>query len=239
LTPQPFPLDRPRRRLYYPLVVTGAALVGGCTGLQSIAPANLAPIPRDSVAGWVGTLQPAVSLHYDLRWRFENQNGRAGGRAAVRFAPPDTLRFDYRGPFGRSGSAVVVGDDAVWAEPEGDFRSLIPVAPILWAALGIATPVPADGALLGHEGPERRAWRYVDGDQELDFIHEPGAPPRLLAELRRGGRIVGLAEVALASPTGPSTSADLRFPPDRSRLTFLVQRVDTVAAFGPDTWRRP
>jgi hypothetical protein len=60
-----------------------------------------------------------------------------------------------------------------------------------------------------------------------------------LAELRRGGRIVGLAEVALASPTGPSTSADLRFPPDRSRLTFLVQRVDTVAAFGPDTWRRP
>jgi hypothetical protein len=237
--PQPFPLDRIRRRLYYALVVTGAATIAGCPGLASIAPTNLAPIADDSVARWVAALQPRVPLHYDLRWRFENQNGRAAGRAAVRFAPPDTLRFDYRGPFGRSGSAVVVGLEAVWAEPEGDFRSLIPVAPILWASLGIAVPVPAGVEVYGRDEPARRAWRYVDGDEELDFIHLQDPPPRLLAELRRAGRILGVADVALSPPSGPATTADMRFPRARSRLSFTVQRVDTVTAFGPETWRRP
>jgi hypothetical protein len=237
--PQLFPLDRTRRRPYYHLVATGVAIVAGCTGFASIAPANLAPIARDSVATWVATLQPRVPLHYDLRWRFENQNGRAAGRAAVRFAPPDTLRFDYRGPFGRSGSALVVGRDAVWAEPEGDFRSLIPVAPVLWASLGIAPPVPPGVEVLGREEPTRRAWRYVDGYEEIDFIHQRDTRPRFLAELRRGGRVVGFAQVELAAPDGPATRADMRFPRDGSRFSFTVQRVDTVAAFGPETWRRP
>jgi hypothetical protein len=239
LIPQPFPLDRTGGLPYYPLAAAAAVLVVGCTGLTSFAPANLAPIAADSVAQWVRALQPGVPLHYDLRWRFENDNGRAAGRAAVRFAPPDTLRFDYRGPFGRSGSALVVGDEAVWAEPEGDFRSLIPVAPVLWASLGIVVPAPDGAALLGMDEPARRAWRYAYGDEELDFIHERDTTPRLLAELRRAGRIVGVAEVALASDSGPPTAAAMRFPRDRSRFFLTVQRVDTVPAFGPETWRRP
>jgi hypothetical protein len=237
--PQPFPLDRTSGRPYYALAAAAAAVVVGCTGLTSIAPANLAPIAADSVAPWIAALQPRVPLHYDLRWRFENDNGRAAGRAAVRYAPPDTLRFDYRGPFGRSGSALVVGDEAVWAEPEGDFASLIPVAPVLWASLGIVVPAPVGAAVLGMDEPARRAWRYVYGDEELDFIHERDSTPRLLAELRREGRIVGVAHVALAPDVGPPTSAVMRFPRDRSRFSFTVRQVDTVAAFGPETWRRP
>jgi hypothetical protein len=237
--PQLFPLDRTGGGFYYPLVTAAAAIVVGCTGITSIAPANLAPIAADSVARWVAALQPGMPLHYDLRWRFENENGRAAGRAAVRFAPPDTLRFDYRGPFGRSGSAVVVGTEAVWAEPEGDFRSLIPVAPVLWASLGIAVPAPDGAVVLGRDEPGQRAWRYAYGDEELDFIHERDSTPRLLAELRRAGRIVGVAQVALASDSGPPTAAGMRFPRDGSRFSFTVQRVDTVPAFGPDTWRRP
>jgi hypothetical protein len=31
----------------------------------------------------------------------------------------------------------------------------------------------------------------------------------------------------------------MRFPRDGSRFSFTVERVDTVAAFGPETWRRP
>ena len=237
--PQLFPLDRAGRRPYYQLVATGVAIVAGCRGPASIAPANLAPVARDSVAMWVAMLRPQVPLHYDLRWRFENQNGRAAGRAAVRFAPPDTLRFDYRGPFGRSGSALVVGDEAVWAEPEGDFRDLIPVAPILWASLGIAEPVPDGVEVLGREEPTRRAWRYVDGNEEIDFIHQRDTLPRFLAELRRDGRVVGYANVVLTPPSGPAARADMRFPRDGSRFSFTVERVDTVAAFGPETWRRP
>jgi hypothetical protein len=237
--PQPFPLDRADRRPYYPLVATGWLLAAGCVGPASIAPANLAPVGLDSVAQWVALLQPRAPLRYELRWRFENRNGSAAGRAAARFAPPDTLRFDYRGPFGRSGSALVVGAAAVWAEPEEDFRDLIPVAPILWASLGIAQPVPDGVDLLGRDEPTRRAWRYVDGNEELDFIHQQGPAPRFLAELRRDGRILGVARVDLAAASGPARAADLRFPAAGSRFSLTVQRVDTVAAFGAETWRRP
>jgi hypothetical protein len=237
--PQVFPLDRARGRPYYELVVAGVAIVAACRGPGSIAPANLAPMAPDSVATWAATLQPRVPLHFDLRWRFENQNGRAAGRAAVRFAPPDTLRFDYRGPFGRSGSALVVGHEAVWAEPEGDFRSLIPVAPVLWASLGIAQPVPAGVAVLGREELTWRAWRYVDGNEETDFIHQRDPQARFQAELRRDGRVVGVTHVELAAPSGPPVKADMRFPRDGSRFSLTVQRVDTVARFGPETWRRP
>jgi hypothetical protein len=237
--PQPFPLDPADRRPYYPLVATGLLVLAGCTPLKSIAPANLAPVAEDSVEQWVAELRPRTPLTFELRWRFENSNGRAAGRAAVRFAPPDTLRFDYRGPFGRSGSALVVGNDAVWAEPEGDFRSLIPVAPVLWAALGIAPSPPAGVQTLGSSEPTRRAWRYVDGNEEIDFIHEWSSAPRFLAELRRDGRIVGVARVELVQRQGPPAAADMRFPRERSRFTLAVQRVDTVKAFGPETWRRP
>jgi hypothetical protein len=237
--PQVFPLDRAAGRPYSQLVAAGVAIVAGCRGPASIAPANLAPLAPESVATWAAPLQPRVPLHFDLRWRFENRNGRAAGRAAVRFAPPDTLRFDYRGPFGRSGSALVVGHEAVWAQPEGDFRSLIPVAPVLWASLGIAQPVPGGVEVLGREEPTWRAWRFVDGNEETDFIHQRDTPSRLLAELRRDGRVIAVATVELAAPAGPPTRADMRFPRDGSRFSLTVHRVDTVAPFAPETWRRP
>ncbi len=230
-------LDRPRWRSYYPLIV--AALVGvGCTPrLTSIAPVDLVPLPADSAAGWAREFRPAVPLHYELRWRFENRQGRSAGRAAVRYAPPDTVRFDYRGPFGRSGSAVVVGGEAVWAEPEGDFRSLIPVAPVFWAALGIPLPPPVGASALGRDGPLRRAWRYVDGNEAIDFIYLR-EQSRLLAELRRDDRIAGVADVELAAASRAPVGAVMRFPGDGSRLSFSVTSIDTVGSHPPETWRK-
>jgi hypothetical protein len=233
-------LDRRSGFPYHGLVVVAALAAGsGCVpGLTSIAPANLVPIAPDSVSQWARAFQPAVALKYELRWRFENFQGASAGRAAVRFAPPDTLRFDYRGPFGRSGSAVIVGDSALWAEPEGDFRSLVPVAPMLWAALGIAVPAAEGASLLGREDDGRRAWRYVEADEAIDFIYEREPVPRLLSELRRGGRIAGIVTVDLAGATRQPKQAVMQFPTGRATLTFTVQGVDTVAAFSPDTWQR-
>ncbi|MDH3495791.1 MAG: hypothetical protein OER21_03450 [Gemmatimonadota bacterium] len=230
-------LDRSRWRSYYPLVV--AALVGaGCTPrLTSIAPVDLVPIPADSAAGWARAFRPAAPLQYELRWRFENRQGRSAGRATVRYAPPDTVRFDYRGPFGRSGSAVVVGGEAVWAEPEGDFRSLIPVAPVFWAALGVTLPPPAEAMVYGRDGPRRRAWRYVDGNEAIDFIHLR-EQSRFLAELRRDDRIAGVADVELAAASRAPVGAVMRFPADGSRLSFTVTSIDTVASHPPETWIR-
>ena len=73
---------------------------------------------------------------------------------AVRIAPPDTLRFDYRGPFGRSGAAVIVADSALWVVPQRDARELLPAAPVFWAALGIPQPPPRDARLSGREAAE-------------------------------------------------------------------------------------
>lgn len=215
--------------------------VAGCVGtIRSIAPTNLAPMPPDSAAAWASPFQPTVPLLFELRWRFENREGTAAGRATARYAPPDTLRFDYRGPFGRSGSALVVGDEAVWSAPEGDVDNLVPVAPVLWAALGIVRPPAGDSRVLGSETPERQAWRYATGDREVDYIRVMGARPRLLAELREGGRILGVVETALDSAgTARPVTSEMRFPAQRSKFSLTVRQVDSVAAYPPGTWDRP
>jgi hypothetical protein len=194
----------------------------------------------DTVAAWSAAFRPTVPLQFELRWRFENREGTAAGRASGRYAPPDTLRFDYRGPFGRSGAALVVGNAAVWSEPEGDVENLVPVAPILWAALGIV-PVPAEGtAILGDATPERRAWRYAAGDRVVDYIRVMHPHPRLLAELREADRILGVVEVTLdTTAAARPVSAEMRFPPQRSTFSLTVRQVDSVAAFPTETWKRP
>lgn len=232
-------LDRPRAGAY--AVAGAAALLAGCVGkIRSIAPENLAPMAADTAAVWAAAFQPPVPLQFDLRWSFENRDGKAAGRATARFTPPDTLRFDYRGPFGRSGSALIVGDAAVWSEPEGDVQSLVPVAPVLWAALGIVM-APREGSMfLGADTGDRQAWRQVWDDRALDYIVVRESPPRFLAELREGLRILGVAEVDLAGPVpAHPTAAVMRFPDQRSTFTLTVRQVDSVATYPADTWKRP
>jgi hypothetical protein len=195
--------------------------IAGCTGpIRSIAPTNLAPIPADSASAWAAPFRPTVPLLFELRWRFENREGTAAGRATARYAPPDTLRFDYRGPFGRSGSALVVGDEAVWSAPEGDVDDLVPVAPVLWAALGIVRPAPDGSQVLGSATTERHAWRYATGGRVVDYIRVMGARPRLLAELREADRILGVVETVLDS-------------------AGAVRPVASETAYPPGTWNRP
>ncbi len=221
-------------------MMTLAALASGCVGrIHSIAPDNLAPVGADSVTAWAAAFRPTVRLKYDLRWRFENDRGKASGRAVARFAPPDTLRFDYRAPFGRSGSALIVGQRAVWSEPEGDVDDLIPVAPVLWAALGIEMPLDDVDSLLGGVTSTQDAWRYQHGDDALDYVHVRMPSPRLLAERRTGGRILGIADLALGGTPGAPRLAVMRFPRGQSTFELTIGQVDTVATFPPETWRRP
>jgi hypothetical protein len=232
-------LDRPAGLPYHALVAVGLLVAGaGCTGgLKSIAPANLLPASADTIEVWAAEFQPRVPLKYELRWRFENNQGSSGGRATVRYTPPDTLRFDYRGPFGKSGSAVIVGSQSLWAEPEGDFQSLVPVAPILWAALGIVVPPAEVATTLGREDARWRAWRYVEGEEAIDFIYQRGTAPRLQAELHRGEQVEGVVAVELAPSTRRPDRAVMRFP-GGSKLTLTVQSLDSVAVFAPGTWQR-
>lgn len=218
------------------------ALVGtlACrTGPRSIAPEGLADIPYDTVRGWVAEYTPQRARRYDLRWQFLNDRGSTGGRAAIRIAPPDSLRFDFRGAFGRSGAAVVIGDSGIWARPEGDFEDLLRTAPLFWAALGLPLPPERGTPLLGLRRDDRRAWRYVIGRDTFDFIDLRGSQPRLLAEMRRRGTIMGMVDARLSGPGGVVTEARLDFPAAETRFSFKVERVDSTERFGPDTWQRP
>ncbi len=233
---QAFPLDRPRGLLYLGLGVA-AWIMTACAGLPRIAPKTLGALPADSARTWVAAMTPTVPLNYRLRWRFQNQKGSAGGRAAVRVAPPDTLRFDYRGPFGKAGSALLIGDTAIWAEPPDDVNQLIPAVPLFWAALAHPLPPTEDDSVSGLIRPRQRVWRYTRGTTVIDFVEDLGAKPRLRAELRRDGRMIGQTDVHLDPATKRPLDARMLFPGDASQFAFTIEAIDTVAAFDSATWR--
>src|SRR5262245_63144326 len=85
-----------------------------------------------------------------FRWRYQDERVKYAGRGSARVAPPDSLRFDFAGPLNLgSGAAVVIGDSVAWADPEKNFRSLVPAIPMLWAALAMVRPPADDATVLG------------------------------------------------------------------------------------------
>ncbi len=232
-------LDRPKARSYY---AACAALLGTLTACAprpaSIAPAGLAPVSPETVATWLAAYTPGTPRRYDLRWRFLTPKGSTAGRAAVRVKAPDSLRFDYRGPFGRSGAAVLVGDSAVWAEPEKDARDLIPMAPLFWAALGLPLAPPRDAEQFGRQNGVGRAWRYVVRGDTLDFVEVGNGPLRLLTEVRRD-RILATTDTRFRPGTRVPLEGQMRFPVEGTLFTFTVEAIDSTSAFDPGIWRRP
>ena len=236
--PQCLALDKGPRIPYYLL---GGILAGvvSCHGLKSIAPVGLAPTESSVVQAWVQPYTPKVPTQYSLHWIFRNARGSVKNRAAVRIAPPDSLRLDFRGPFGKSGAAVVVGDSGVWAKPEGDLTELLKAAPLFWAALGIPRGPARNVQVSGLETPERRAWRYAGASDTFDFVEVRRKPMRLLAEMRRAGKIVGLAEAEFNEGGDHVVSSRLDFPEAESRFTFTVDSLKPTESFDTDIWRRP
>lgn len=236
-------LDRPKARSYYAAcVLTCAALLGvltGCVrGPASIAPSGLTALSRDTLAGWLAAYVPASPRRFELRWRFLTPRGSTAGRAAVRVTPPDSLRFDYRGPFGRSGAAVLVGDSALWAEPEKETRDLIPLAPLFWAALGMPLAPPTQARVFGRGNGLGRAWRYVLESDTLDLVEVGNGPERLLTELRRD-RILATTDLKFQPGSRVPLEGQMRFPTEGTLFTFTVVGIDSTETFDPAIWRRP
>jgi hypothetical protein len=148
------------------------------------------------------------------------------------------LRFDYRGPFGRSGAAVIVGDSVLWSEPEEDVEQLLPIAPLFWAAMGMPRE-PAEGAdVFGLETDSERVWQYVVGGDTLSYVVARNAPFTLQSEMSRFGDLVGSVDVQLGDDRRP-TQAVMLFPGTATRFTLNVETVETVTSFDPETWKRP
>lgn len=206
-------------------------------GIASIAPENLAPAAGEAARAWQAQFVPDGYRRFELRWRFFTPKGSTAGRAVVRIAPPDSLRFDYRGPFGRSGAAVLLGDSVAWAEPEKDVRELIPLAPLFWAAMGVPLAPSGSSTILTREHADWRAWRVIAAGDTLDLVHFPQGPARLLTQLRKEG-IAAATEVRFGA-VGVPTRGEIRFPREGAAFIFTVERVDSTAIFDAATWRRP
>ena len=161
------------------------------------------------------------------------------GRGSARMAPPDSLRFDYAGPFGLgSGAAVVIGDTVAWADPAANFRSLVPAIPMLWASLGMVQPPAADAQVFGLTEPQRAIWRFATSRDTLDFVAtlEGVAERRLEAEWRRDGKVVARSRTRLDSLARP-VGARIDFPEAKARFELTVVAVDTAAVIPPALWR--
>src|SRR2546427_6166258 len=118
-----------------------------------LVPQPLAPADRDSAVEWTRGTLPTRRTAIRFRWKYQDDQKRWGGRGQARIAPPDSLRFDYVGPLGLgAGAAAIVADSAIWADPEKNFRSLIPAVRMLWAALGIVRPPAPNAMVFGGAG---------------------------------------------------------------------------------------
>jgi len=218
-----------------------ACLVAGVAACHSapgaLVPVGAAPVSPTQVATWVQATVPTDSRLLRFKWLFRNESSSAGGRGSARIAPPDSLRFDIAGPFGSNpAAAAVVGDSALWVEPEDVIKKLVPNYPLMWALLGVARLPDSGATLRGVSEGSTTVWQYALGADTVEYVRSNGNPARLLAEVRQGGKVVGRAETRLADD-GTPTTARLTVPsaPARLDLTFLSSA--RSARFAPDTWQ--
>jgi hypothetical protein len=213
----------------------------GCrsTGAGEVVPAGAQPVPASQVSNWVGQTTPKGYTLYRFKWLFRDERSSAGGSGSARLAAPDSLRFDVRGPLGAgAAAAMVVGDTAIWTEPQDIISRLVPNYPLMWALFGVAR-LPDEGSdLRGLVDGKVTAWQYVRGGDTLSYARTSGSPDRLVTEVRQHGQLLGRAETTL-SPEGRPLTARLIVPSPPARLDITFASSTDTTGFPPRVWRRP
>lgn len=197
--------------------------------------------PADASAGrdWAEATSARENRLVRFRFQFRDDQGAAGGRGSIRLTPGDSLRFDVIGALGVGrGAAFVLGDSAVWVEPEEDIRKMVPNYPLLWAMLGMVRP-PEAGASVRHFRDERiEAWQFAAGPDTVEYVRSGAPVGKLIAEVRQGGRQVGRVETIFGTDGLPASSR-LIVPSVPARLDITIVSTVTGTAFEPDIWDRP
>jgi hypothetical protein len=204
----------------------------------------LTPASRDSAVAWTEATIPAGPVAFRFKWLYRDERLRWPGRGTARFAPPDSLRIDYTGALGaRSGAAVVVGDSVQWAEPSGDFETMMPAIPLMWAAFGIVRPPAGDalvfgGATTDNDGAPRTLWRFTRGSDTLEYLATQRETRRLEGEWRRRGRSIARSRTEFDAHAMPA-AARIDFKEASARFELTVVGIDTGAAavLPPALWR--
>jgi hypothetical protein len=226
-------LGHPMRML--PLLVLAFAACRTAPG--AVVPEPAGPATREQVIQWVQPTIPTAPRLIRFKWLFRDDNSSAGGRGSARIAPPDSLRFDVSGPFGSNPSAAaVVGDSALWVQPEDAIEKLVPSYPLMWALLGVAR-MPAEGAALrGLTEGDRVAWEYAMGSDTIAYARIAGADQRFLAEVREAGKLIGRVETTFG-PDGDPKAARLIVPSAPARLDITFLSTARADSFGAGVWR--
>jgi hypothetical protein len=80
-------------------------------------------------------------------------------------------------------------------------------------------------------------WRFVQGEDTLDYRVATGRARLFEAEWRRQGRLEARSRTEMNGRAMPAT-ARIDFPEAPARFEFTVGAVDTTAVFDSATWRR-
>ena len=217
------------------------AVLSGCapSAPPALVPNTAQAVSTEQVAEWVAGTRPTAAALHRFKWLFRDDRSSSGGRGSARVVLPDSLRFDVAGPLGvGKASAMVVGDSAVWVEPERSVQDLVPNFPLLWAMFGVARLPGYDDRVTGLVDGNRTAWQYVNGPDTVAYLLVAGSPSKLLTEVRHAGTVVGRAEATL-SPEGTPLKARLTVPSAPARLDITFYSSVPTAAFPPDIWVRP
>jgi hypothetical protein len=196
-------------------------------------------VGADQVEAWVGMTTPKHGALQRFTWLYQDEQASKGGRGSARIAAPDSLRFDFAGSLGiGKGSAMVIGDSAVWVVPDRSVDELVPGIVLLWSVLGVARGPNSGARLTGMELSGRIAWRYADEADTVSYLRVAGDPVRFYAEVRRAGKTIGRTEMT-ARADGVPIKALLTAPTVPSKLEITFYASVPSPAFPPETWARP
>jgi len=232
--PQAFRVDRLKPAAYLAIGLVACRPV-----LPPLLPAGLEAIDSTQVLAWVDSTRPADRTLLRFTWLFREEKASKGGRGAVRFAPPDTIRLDFQGSLGIGrGSALLIGDSAIWMKPTGSIDDLVPAVPLFWAMLGVARPPAPEARLSALDQPGRVVWRYARERDTLDYLLVRSEPGELQAEMRRNKTTVGRTRFTRGE-TGDPARATLNVPSGPAKLEIKFYAIQHPDSFATDTWNPP
>lgn len=233
--PQHFQFDRRSAASYLAVLWLAAC---GPKAPGALVPASAQPVERTQVEAWVTSGAAAGHQLHRFRWQLQDERGAAGGRGSARFAAPDSVRLDVSGPLGAGrGSAVVVGDTALWTDPPETIERLVPNYPLMWAMFGLMRLPPEGASLRGLQDTDVTLWEAAEGPDTVAYVRQR-APARLLAEVRSAGKVVGRVETEIG-PDGRPTASRLVVPSVPARLNITFTSSAASAPFPDSLWRSP
>jgi len=225
-----------RRRFY--LAAALAVMAEACARPPApLAPTGAwEPMRAEAFAAVAARTVPAAAQLLRVHWRYDDGNQEAGGKGAVRLAPPDSLRLDVAVPVVGRATLVLAGDSS-WSQPN-DLADQVPRSrSLLWALFGIMRPQDARTRIETGDAAGRRLYRLTAVDGLVTWLECRGDTLLVATELR-GDRIVG--RLALTrDTTGAVIKADAMDFEHGVRFVVQVDHREASEPFPAEIWRRP